>query len=295
MITQKRPRTIQIFLPTGDPAGIRIAEQTTSIIRLIEVPRSDIAEFVKMPEAKQVGLYFLISGDSKDELYIGQSGDVGSRLMQHYKDEKKEWERALVLVSLTNNLTQTHVLYLESLSIEKAKHCQRYELLNGNGGQKPHTPIPLKADCDEIHEIGSLLLATLGYPIFEPLAEQSSTKPEQVFICNRADVDARGIYTNEGMVVLKGSSAPMTTTRKTDQRFYDKRDRLLAKGVIVEQNGRFVFQRDYLFPSPSGASMFLLLATANGWVNWKTEQGVTLHDYQGRTLESASEQVHSVT
>ncbi|RCW94920.1 GIY-YIG nuclease family protein [Marinomonas foliarum] len=295
MITQKRPRTIQIFLPTGDPAGIRIAEQTTSIIRLIEVPRSDIAEFVKMPEAKQVGLYFLVSGDSKDELYIGQSGDVGSRLMQHYKDEKKDWERVLVLVSLTNNLTQTHVLYLESLSIEKAKLCQRYELLNGNGGQKPHTPIPLKADCDEIHEIGSLLLATLGYPIFEPLAEQSSTKPEQVFICNRADVDARGIYTNEGMVVLKGSSAPMTTTRKTDQRFYDKRDRLLAKGVIAEQNGRFVFQRDCLFPSPSGASMFLLLATANGWVNWKTEKGVTLHDYQGRTLESASEQVHSVT
>jgi len=293
MIAQKRPRTIQIFLPTGDPAGIRIAEQTTSIIRLIEVPRSDIAEFVKMPEAKQVGLYFLVSGDSKDDLYIGQSGDVGSRLMQHYKDEKKDWERALVLVSLTNNLTQTHVLYLESLSIEKAKYCQRYELLNGNGGQKPHTPVPLKADCDEIHEIGSLLLATLGYPIFEPLAEQSTTKPEQVFICDRAGVEAKGIYTNEGMVVLKGSSAPMTTTRKTDQRFYDKRDRLLAKGVITEQNGRFIFQRDYLFPSPSGASMFLLLATANGWKNWKTEQGVTLHDHQGRTLESANEQVRN--
>ncbi len=47
-MTQKRPRTIQIFLQTGDPAGICIAEQTTSIIRVIEVPRSDIAEFVKM-------------------------------------------------------------------------------------------------------------------------------------------------------------------------------------------------------------------------------------------------------
>lgn len=31
MIAQKRPRTIQIFLPTGDPASIRIAEQITSI------------------------------------------------------------------------------------------------------------------------------------------------------------------------------------------------------------------------------------------------------------------------
>ncbi|MGJ8681948.1 GIY-YIG nuclease family protein [Paraglaciecola sp.] len=284
MITQKRPRTIQIFLPTGDPAGIRIAEQTTSIIRLIEVPRSDIAEFVKIPEAKQVGLYFLVSGDSKDELYIGQSGDVGSRLMQHYKDEKKDWERALVLVSLTNNLTQTHVLYLESLSIEKAKLCQRYELLNGNGGQKPHTPVPLKADCDEIHEIGSLLLATLGYPIFESLTEATTHQTEQVFLCIRTDVDAKGIYTNEGMVVLKGSSAPMTAQRKNNERFMEKRDQLLSKGVITEQGGRFVFQRDYLFPTPSGASCFLLLGSSNGWVDWRTEQGLTLHEHQGRSL-----------
>lgn len=239
MIHDKRPRTIQIFLPTGDPAGIRIAEQTTSIIRLIEIPRSDIAEFLKLPEAKQVGLYFLVSGDNKEELYIGQSGDVGSRLMQHHKDEKKDWERALVLVSLTNNLTQTHVLYLESLSIEKARSCQRYELLNGNSGQKPHTPIPLKADCDEIHEISSLLLATLGYPFFEPLTEQAATEIEQVFICNRTGVDAKGIYTNEGMVVLQGSSAPMTTKRKTEQRFFDKRDQLLAKGVIAIEAERF--------------------------------------------------------
>ena len=289
-MSSKRPRTIQIFLPSGDPSGIRIAEQTTSIIRLIEVPRSNMADFLKMPEAKQVGLYFLVSGDSKDELYIGQSGDVGTRLMQHHKNEKKDWERALVLVSLTNNLTQTHVLYMESLSIEKARHCQRYELLNGNGGQKPHTPIPLKADCDEIHEIGSLLLATLGYPLFEPLTEQTASATTQAFVCNRSGVQASGIYTNEGMVVLKGSSAPMTTERKTKQRFFDKRDKLLDKGIIAIEKDRFVFQRDYLFQTPSGASMFLLLATSNGWKDWKTEQGVTLHDHQGRTIDTAAEQ-----
>jgi len=293
-MSSKRPRTIQIFLPSGDPSGIRIAEQTTSIIRLIEVPRSNMADFLKMPGAKQVGLYFLVSGDSKDELYIGQSGDVGSRLMQHHKNEKMDWERALVLVSLTNNLTQTHVLYMESLSIEKARYCQRYELLNGNSGQKPHTPIPLKADCDEIHEIGSLLLATLGYPFFEPLTEQTASKTEQAFVCNRSGVKASGIYTNEGMVVLKGSSARMTTQRKTKQRAFDKRDELLEKGIIAIESDRFVFHRDYLFQTPSGASMFLLLAASNGWKDWKTEDGVTLHEYQGRTFDTAAVQSSSV-
>jgi predicted GIY-YIG superfamily endonuclease len=284
----KRSRTIQIFLPSGDPSGIRIAEQTTSIIRLIEVPRSDMADFIKMPEAKQVGLYFLVSGDSKDELYIGQSGDVGTRLMQHHKDEKKDWERALVLVSLTNNLTQTHVLYLESLSIEKARLCERYELLNGNGGQKPHTPIPLKADCDEIHDIGGLLLATLGYPIFEPLTGSASSNIEQVFTCTRAKVNASGIYTNEGLVVLKNSSAPYISARKTDPRMIERREELVSKGILVKQGDSVRFTKDYLFKTPSGASGFLLLGSSNGWVDWKTAQGVTLHEYQGRTLESAA-------
>ena len=55
-----RPQTIQIFLPTGDPRGMRVAEITTRIVRVIEVPRSQLADFLKMPEAQQVGVYFLM-------------------------------------------------------------------------------------------------------------------------------------------------------------------------------------------------------------------------------------------
>ncbi len=33
------PKTIQIFLPGGDPRGIRVAEITT-IVQVIEVPRA---------------------------------------------------------------------------------------------------------------------------------------------------------------------------------------------------------------------------------------------------------------
>jgi len=34
------PKTIQSILPGGDPRGIRIAEMTTRIVKVIEVPRS---------------------------------------------------------------------------------------------------------------------------------------------------------------------------------------------------------------------------------------------------------------
>jgi len=52
-----RPKTIQIFLPGGDPQGIRVAEITTRIVQVIEVPRSLLGDFLKMDESTQVALY----------------------------------------------------------------------------------------------------------------------------------------------------------------------------------------------------------------------------------------------
>ena len=283
MNMDKQPRTIQIFLPDGDPSSIRVAEITTSIVRLIEVPRNQVAEFLKMPEAHQVGLYFLVGRENQDEVYIGQSGDVGHRLGQHLKDETKDWERALILISLTNNFTQTHVLYLESLSIEKARQCGRYELVNGNRGQKPHTPIPLKADCEEIHRVGSLLLATLGYPVFEELIHPSEAATDEMFFCKSGGVDAKAFYTNEGMVMLRGSSAPYTPMRKTTQpQLIAQRDALLQKGVLIKDGNQVIFQKDYLFNTPSGASCLLVLGATNGWKEWKTKHGQTLDEYIDR-------------
>ena len=71
------PKTIQIFLPGGDPRGIRIAEITTRIVQVIEVPRSLLTDFLKMEESGQVAVYFLFgdAGDGTDaRVYIGQTG-----------------------------------------------------------------------------------------------------------------------------------------------------------------------------------------------------------------------------
>jgi len=51
-----RPQTILIFLPTVDPRGIRVAEITTRIVRVIEETRSQLADFLKMPKAQRVGV-----------------------------------------------------------------------------------------------------------------------------------------------------------------------------------------------------------------------------------------------
>lgn len=282
-----RYRTIQIYLPNGDPTGIRIAELTTSIIRVIEIPRNLVSQFSKTDEANQVGFYFLFGGDNHNEVYIGQSGNLGSRLTQHSKNDDRDWERALAVVSLTNNLTQTHVLYLESISIERAKSCDRYTVINGNGGQRPHTPIPLRDDCDEIHEIASLLMATLGYPVFEPLLDDSKAEERELFYCTRSGADAKAIYTNEGLVVLKGSRGLLNPTGKSRVDLVKARDRLIESGVLEVQGETTVFTKDWLFTTPSGASNAVAVMPSNGWREWKTTSGVTLDELHRSGIETS--------
>lgn len=57
-----KSQTIQIVLPSGEPHGIRIAEITTRIVQVIEVPRSLLADFLAMEQSSQVSLYVLVGG-----------------------------------------------------------------------------------------------------------------------------------------------------------------------------------------------------------------------------------------
>ena len=160
------PKTIQIFLPSGEPHGIRIAEITTRIVQVIEVPRSLLNSFLGMEQSSQVGVYFLIGEDTEDGdrlVYVGQTGDLRARLTAH-NQRKDFWERALVLTSKTNSLTQTHALFLEWHSLQQIRDAGRFADENGNSGSRPHTPAPLEAECFEVFETGSVLVSSLGYP-----------------------------------------------------------------------------------------------------------------------------------
>jgi len=284
------PKTIQIFLPSGDPRGIRIAEITTRIVQVIEVPRSLLPEFLAMPESAQVAVYFLF-GTSEDEdtqqVYIGQTGDLRARLKSHNVN-KDFWERALILISKTNSMTQTHALYLEWYCLQVARQAGRFTDVNGNSGSKPYTPPPMEADCHEIFDTGKTLLSTLGYPIFTPVVSTPSQDESEplVYYCTATDTQGRGVYTSEGFVVLKGSigRTAMTdaladsTAARTRQKILHSKD--------VEQNGeQFTLLTDRLFKTPSAAAKFITGGSKNGWMTWKTADGKTLHDIERASIE----------
>jgi hypothetical protein len=241
---------------------------------------------LKLDEAGQVGLYFLF-GESEDsdlpQAYIGQTGSLRDRLATHHKS-KDFWNRALVAVSITNSLTNTHASFLEWMSIQQAGKAERYVLENGNSGTMPHTPPPLEAECHEIHETIRVLLATLGHPLFESLTRTAS-KPQEdegLYFCRGSGADGRGLYTEEGFVVLKGSSGRLETTPSFKQHNYFRhRQRLIDQGVMSVHGDRVRFERDYLSKSPSFAAVCLQGRAANGRSEWKNAKGRTLGEIEG--------------
>lgn len=277
-----RPQTIQIYLPQGDPSGIRQAEITTRTVRVFEVPRPLLPEFREMPESKQVGLYFLFgAADEATQCYIGQTGNVGQRLAEHAV-QKDFWERALVAVSLTNTWTSTHVAYLEWLSISRAASAARYQLVNGNQAVNPHTPVPLEAECQEYMETVAMLMATLGYPVHQELHAVTKSgldgAGDDLFFIRTRGIDATAYANASGLVVSAGSIGNAVELSSASAGTKKKRQILVDQGVAEIRDGRFIFLKDYQFGSPSGAAGALLGGSINGRVEWK--------DASGRTFEA---------
>jgi len=138
-MTDKRPQTIQFFLPQGEPRGIRIADITTRIVQAVLVPRSKLSEAAKREELKSVGVYFLFGEPeeaAKPVVYIGETEDCYARFGLHNRN-KDFWHTAVAVVSKTGNFTKAHAKYLEWHCIRKAKEVGRFSLDNANEGKTP--------------------------------------------------------------------------------------------------------------------------------------------------------------
>jgi Domain of unknown function (DUF4357) len=280
------PLTIQVHLPSGNPLGLRLAEVTNRLPRVIDVPRKLLGDFFVMSESKQTALYFLMKDEQQAEsaiVYVGQTGNAAKRLAEHDCSKsgvKKLWNRALVVVSQTNNWTPMHAQYLEWWSIQRATEAGRCQVGNKKGGSKPNTPSPLEADCRGYFADISVLLASLGSPIFQPYAKpEGQLSKDDIVYLKSGKYAAVGQHTEEGLVVLKGSKAKLDVSPGMVVSSLAKlRASLILDGTLKLLDGHYIFQKDFGFKSPSAASGVVTGASTDGWVVWKTESGKTLHE-----------------
>lgn len=284
----KTPKKIEIFLPSGDPQGIRVAHITTLTVKVIDVPKDLLTAFLEMEDSRGVAVYFLLGAPDETDrphVYIGQTSDLRKRLASHSRS-KAFWQRAFVLSSKTGLMTETHALFLEWHCLQVAAQVGRFSSRNGNDGRKPDVLPPLQAECLEVFETGKVLLAILGFPIFESGRASSvgSDNPD-LWFCKAGGASARGLYASDGFTVLKESIGRLDNVPSIGAANARFRSKLVEDGVMRVAGDRVVFDKDQLFGSPSMAAIAVLGRTANGWKEWKDKDNRTLDEIRRREID----------
>lgn len=174
------PYTIRIFVPDGDPEGLRIIDRMNWTGVGVVFPRSKWGEIKKRIEFSKAGIYLLIGYTEEDDLpaiYIGQTDVLIDRLENHHK-QKDFWDWAIVFVSGSAGLNRAHVTWLEYALVEKAKKEKRCHLENSTSPQEPSLSESEKADCQGFLKEILQILPLVNVRAFEEIKPVATPKAD---------------------------------------------------------------------------------------------------------------------
>lgn len=272
--------SVRIFLPDGEPEGLRIVEKSNWSGQGIVFPRSLFADARRRDELNRTGVYILWGpGESGDlpRAYVGEGDPVLPRLVQHVKS-KEFWTHGAVFTSKDQNLNKAHVQHLEARLVSLANDAKRCELDNANVPTPPSLSEADAADADGF--LGDLLLClpVVGVSLFE--RAQAGRSKARDLVLRAKGIEAFGQETAQGFLVRAGSKAVKLEVQSIHRYMSALRRTLIDKGVFRDAGAVYELTQDYTFASPSTASGVLLGRTSNGRVEWKDGKGRTLKEIQ---------------
>jgi len=276
--------TIKLFLPHGDGTRLRTAEISNWSGKALAAPGTDFDDLLAREELIGSGVYILTGTDpatAKPMAYIGEAEVLSDRLKTHKGLEF--WIVAVVFVSKDENLTKSHIRYLEGRLIEEANAANRFLLHNAqsSGAKLPEAD---RHDMEEFLAKIHQLLPVLGSEILTPIG---GSEPVSVGVpvlqTEIKGLVARGRRTPTGFVVLVNSQA-VTEPRPSAEQYWPAllalRQQLLGDGSLVPDDGHLLFAKDVEFSSPSQAASIVHGGNVNGLIVWKDAKGRTLAELE---------------
>ena len=297
-----RGKSIQLFLLDGTSSGRIKCTLANWTGVAYKIPRTELELCKTRDDLKQSGVYFLFGSSDDSEkgiVYIGQAGarkngeGILYRLMEHKRNPEKDyWTEAVVFTTSNNSLGATEISYLENRFCNMAISANRYVVKNGNDPTPGNITEEKESEMEEFIDYARVIMGTLGHKLFEPVnkpaitaSDSQTDEPKEVSaplhmertIKGIGKVEANGVQTTEGFVVLQGSHISLTDDETIPMTIKERR-----KKAPIDENG--VLKEDLLFTSPSYAAMFVIGKSANGLTSWKTAEGKTL-----KSLEAEQE------
>lgn len=171
------PYTIRIFVPEGDPEGVRVIDKMAWTGQCVVFPREKWASVRSRKEFEWPGVYVLVGYSQANEdlhrIYIGEGDGIKDRIESHYKN-KDFWNWGAAFVTTNGALNKAHVQWLEYALVKQASLANRCELENGNAPQEPAISEHEKADMQNfLREIYSImpLIGLRSFEMPKPVVE----------------------------------------------------------------------------------------------------------------------------
>ena len=276
-------KVIELFLVNGTADSLITAELSNWNGLAVKIPRVELSS-CNNDDITKPGVYFLFckEDDGSDSVYIGEAENVQERLKQHVRDYQSEketyyWNTAVIFVG--RDLNKAMIRYLENQFVQIARESKRYLVLTKNTYQNTVLKDSQKAVMEEFIDNVKTLINALGYKVLEPLVQAdlpSSKIDDEVLYITSGSVNARGMVTSEGFVVLSGTTVNETTAQSLSPGMLKLRKDLLDSTKVEN----LTTIEDILFSSSSAAADFVLGYSASGPRSWKAKNGRTLKEIE---------------
>ncbi len=289
-------KSIRIYLSDGSPSGLRHVEIANWSGQAIACPRSRFSELKKWSESQRPGVYFLLekhSTDDKNAVYIGESENVFKRLTDH--DRKKDfWNEVILFTSKDENLTKSHIKYLESRLTKITIEADRYSAENSNNPTESTLPRADKDAMEEFIHNAKMILGTLGHKLLEPINSSSSEEiiPDSDSLIGHRlyfkvnGHSAEGKQNDEGFLLIKGSEISLQTTASIPGKIKLMRQKLIEDKTLIEQSDKLVLMKDIVLSSSSYAGALVAGTSRSGPQSWKNSKGITLKNLEESLIKN---------
>jgi hypothetical protein len=254
-------------------------------------------ELLKRSETSRTGLYILIGPDperpSGTIAYVGEADDVAARLRIHVRSGDKDFFDRLAVIVGDDNLTKAHARFLESRIIQFVMDAGSAALANNTAPNFQRIPEADRADMEFFLDQLRLVLPILAFDLFRrptrsDVGAFSRGPDDAAFAFATAGASAIARETEEGFVVLAGSTARRAPTDTFPAGYLTLRNHLLADGKLTDgaTSDLYTFTSDVVFTSPSAAAAIVAARSASGPREWKVkETGQMYKDWKATALE----------
>ena len=230
------------------------------------------------------------SGDRRETT----ADDVAARLRNHLRSGDKDFfDRVAIAVSSDDNLTKAHARFIESRLIKLVQQAGAVPLTNSTDPDFQRLPEADRADMEYLVEQLTLALPIVGFDLFRcPVSHFAGSDSVAatggiVFTFTTAGASATARETDDGFVVLAGSTARRTPTGTFPAGYLELRDQLVADGKLAGGTtpDLYTFTADVVFTSPSAAASIVAARSASGPREWKAEgTGQLYKDWKAAAL-----------